>query len=187
MAKKEDRRTKMTKDFLKRSLIELMKEKNINELSVKEICEKADVNRSTFYKHYSTITGLYEDVISDITENFNIIGLSAKKDGTMFTAKYFESILNYVENNRDLFLVILSKNGNIGFGEFLVQNTDQFIQDENIGELTKYCMYFVVSGMTSIIWKWLNEENRMPAHSVARVISSLLAHGINRAALIASV
>lgn len=185
--KKEDRRAKMTKDFLKHGLIELMKTKKINDLTVKEVCEKADVNRSTFYKHYATVTELYDDLISDVAENFKYISMCAKADGTLFTAKYIESILNYAEGNRDLFLVLLSENGSFGYGECLVSNTDRVIgNNPNVSQLSKYCLYFVVSGMSSIIWKWLNEENRMSAHSVATVISSLLSRGINYSAFFTS-
>lgn len=186
MDKKEDRRSKMTKDFLKKGLIGLMRTKNINELSVKEICERSDVNRTTFYKHYSTITELYEDIISEVASNFKYILTHAKKDSGLFSSKFVESILNYVESNRDLFLVILSKNGNIGFGEFLVEITDSLLLDSDTTELTKYCTYFVTSGMASIIWKWLNEEDRMSAHSVAVLISSMLSHGMNRALALSS-
>ena len=181
MEKKEDRRTKMTKDFLKHGLTELMKKKSINDISVKELCDLSDVNRSTFYKHYATITELYEDMINDIAENILYISRLAREGGYIFKAKYVEAILNYVENNRDLFLVILSVNGNIGFGEFMVNSTDKVIGDFQIPDFYKYCLYFVVSGMSSIIWKWLNEEKRMPAHSLAILISSLMYHGIDRA------
>lgn len=184
MERKEDRRARMTREFLKHALIDLMKSKNINEISVKELCEKADVNRSTFYKHYNTVTELYEDTIRDVTENFRYITQYAEKEGTLLKSNYIESILNYVENNRDLFLVILSEKGNVGFGEFLVKNTDYILNGyDDITELKRYCIYFVVSGMSSIIWKWLNEEERMSAHAVAVLISSLLAHGINRASV----
>ncbi len=187
MVKKEDRRAKMTKEFLKHALIDLMKENKISDLSIKQVCEKADVNRSTFYKHYASINELYDEIILEITENIKYISQCAKNNGTLFNAKYVESILNYAENNRDLFLVVFSKNGNIGFGEFLVTNTDKILGDAETSNLYKYCVYFVVSGMTSIIWKWLGEENRQPAHSVARVISALLANGIGRAEAFSSI
>jgi AcrR family transcriptional regulator len=49
---KQTRKTKYTQMVLKDSLVELMKNKPISEITVKEICEKADVNRTTFYAHY---------------------------------------------------------------------------------------------------------------------------------------
>ena len=48
MDKKEDRRTAMTKHVLKDALIEMLKEKDIYHISIRELCERADVNRTTF-------------------------------------------------------------------------------------------------------------------------------------------
>ena len=184
MERKEDRRAKMTKTFLRHALVELMRTKNINDLSVKEICEKADVNRSTFYKHYETITDLYSDILSDVSRNIEYISTCARNDGTFFTAKYAEAVLNYAEHNRELFLVLLSENGNLGFGEYLVNSIDKIIGDVNIPDVSRYSLYFVVSGMASIIWKWLSEEKRMPSYAMANIVHSLLTHGISRARLI---
>lgn len=58
--KKEDRRVKFTKMFLKESLIDLLEEKSIFKITIKEICEKADINRATFYAHYSDQYNLLE-------------------------------------------------------------------------------------------------------------------------------
>ncbi len=54
MAKKEDRRIRMTKRMLKDALIELLKKKDIYHVSIRELCEAADVNRTTFYKYYGS-------------------------------------------------------------------------------------------------------------------------------------
>ena len=68
MAVNEDRRIKMTKRILKDALIDLMRTKHINEISIKKICETADVNRSTFYHHYQSPEELYDDIINDISK-----------------------------------------------------------------------------------------------------------------------
>ena len=48
---KENRRIQMTKKLLKESVFELMEQKPLNKITIKEICENADVNRTTFYKY----------------------------------------------------------------------------------------------------------------------------------------
>ncbi|MBQ7117468.1 MAG: TetR/AcrR family transcriptional regulator, partial [Clostridia bacterium] len=63
---KESRRVKMTKMLLKDSLIDLMKDKSIHSISIKDVCDGADINRSTFYRHYNTQYELYDDIIQDI-------------------------------------------------------------------------------------------------------------------------
>src|SRR5699024_6555451 len=63
---KIDRRVQMSKTFLKQALISLLKEKRISRISVKELCELADVNRSTFYAHYTDIYSLLNEMENDI-------------------------------------------------------------------------------------------------------------------------
>ena len=55
----------MTKMLLKQSLIELMREKSIHEISIKDICSGADINRSTFYRHYKDIYDVYEQLVDE--------------------------------------------------------------------------------------------------------------------------
>lgn len=50
---KEDRRIRRTQRLLKESLAELMSEKSFNNITIKDITEKADLNRGTFYLHYT--------------------------------------------------------------------------------------------------------------------------------------
>lgn len=60
--KSTDRRIRKTKTALKNGLIELMLEKNINDISVRELTEKVDLNRGTFYLHYKDIFDLLEKI-----------------------------------------------------------------------------------------------------------------------------
>ncbi|WP_306663957.1 TetR/AcrR family transcriptional regulator [Robertmurraya korlensis] len=53
MNSKLDRRKRYTKMVLKESLMNLLKQKPISSITIKEVCELADINRSTFYAHYS--------------------------------------------------------------------------------------------------------------------------------------
>lgn len=177
--KPDGRRVKMTKSLLKQSLIELMHEKSIHEISIKDICGGADVNRSTFYRHYNTQFELYDEILEDITKDIGEIYL--KCAGEDYTAQIFlTEILKYIEANRDTFLVILSGNSNISMGETFNRFTNRFIDTENASELSVYIIQFIAAGMTSFIWTWLNKENRRSAEDVSLVISSVMTHGIKR-------
>ena len=50
---KKDARKRYTQMVLKQSLLKLLKEKPVNKITVKEVCELAQLNRATFYAHYS--------------------------------------------------------------------------------------------------------------------------------------
>ena len=63
--KRDDRRTQYSKRVIKESLFQLMQEKPINKITVKELCERADVNRSTFYAYYTDIYDLDRKIIKE--------------------------------------------------------------------------------------------------------------------------
>lgn len=175
----DGRRVRMTKMLLKQSLIELMSEKSIHEISIKDICNGADINRSTFYRHYNTQYELYDDVLEDITRDIGEIYI--KCAGEDYTTQLFlAEVLKYIEAHRDTFLVILSGHGNISMGETFNRFTNRFIDTENASELKVYLIQFIAAGMTSLIWTWLSKENRRPAEDVALIINSVMIHGLKR-------
>lgn len=184
--KHDGRRVRMTKMLLKQSLIELMHEKSIHEISIKDICTGADINRSTFYRHYNTQYELYDEILEDITGDIGEIYIKcAGEDYT--TQTFLAEILKYIEAHRDTFLVILSGHGNISMGETFNRFTNRFIDSENASELKVYIIQFIAAGMTSLIWTWLNKENRRSAEDVALILSSVMTHGIRRSVNFAKV
>ena len=73
---KEDQRIRLSKQLLRNALLELLKEKHISKVSVREICERAQINRTTFYKYYGSQYELLEDIenmlIAQITEKITV-------------------------------------------------------------------------------------------------------------------
>ena len=61
-----DRRIRKTKAQLRQGLAKLLKEKSIKEITVKELVEEVDINRSTFYLHYTDIYDLLEQTENDL-------------------------------------------------------------------------------------------------------------------------
>lgn len=62
----ENQRVRITKMLLKNAMIRLLYEKNIAKITVSELCEKAGINRSTFYKHYGSQFDVVEDIEQDL-------------------------------------------------------------------------------------------------------------------------
>lgn len=181
----ENRRTKMTKRMLKDSLIELMKEKPVRNITIKEICERADVNRSTFYRHYETQFELYNDIFYDITGDLTDI-ISSSPQTEIMTPKLLTDMLQYALDNRDIILILLSDNGCLNIGEAfseLIQSIVRKRRGENavMTELELYVTQFILAGMSSIVWLWLNTENRQSAKEVATVVYVLVMNGLQRA------
>ncbi len=68
----ENQRIRLSKQLLRNALISLLEEKSINKISVREICETAEINRTTFYKYYGSQYDLLEDIenilLDELTE-----------------------------------------------------------------------------------------------------------------------
>ena len=64
----KDRRVRKTKTQLKAGLAGLLKEKGINEITVTELTEQVDINRSTFYLHYRDIYDMMEKIENELIE-----------------------------------------------------------------------------------------------------------------------
>ncbi len=176
---KESRRVKMTKMLLKESLIDLMKDKSIHSISIKDVCDGADINRSTFYRHYNTQYELYDDIIQDIMNEMLDVFYNVSREGYN-TTLFLTRLLEYIESKRELFLIVLSDKGNISVGEAYIRMTGKFLDEEAVGETASYIINFISAGMTSFLWTWLNKEPRRPAAEVAPLMSSLMRHGLGR-------
>ena len=64
----EDKRIRKTKRNLKDTLVELLMEVPFEQISITELCKRADISRITFYSHYSDKYALVDEIFADMTE-----------------------------------------------------------------------------------------------------------------------
>ncbi len=179
-----DRRARMTREMLKQSLIELMKDKPIHEISIKKICETADINRSTFYHHYDSQYELFNDILNDIGNDITQMVKKHHGNADWMTHILFDAF-TYIENRRETFLVVLGENSGFSIGGTISLYVERFISitSDSSSEIAKYCTQFATAGMTSVVWKWLNTEDRVSAKELAGMVSRLLAPALSRISL----
>ena len=67
---KLDARKRYTQMVLKQSFLELLKEKPVSRITVKEVCALAQLNRATFYAHYSDCFALKESIENELIGAF---------------------------------------------------------------------------------------------------------------------
>ena len=101
MEQKESRRVTMTKLLLKTALIELMQEKPFPQITIKELCERADLNRTTFYLHYADQTAVLREIEDEATQKTIEYMKHASPDAG--TVELIERFLNYVKDSPMLF------------------------------------------------------------------------------------
>lgn len=94
--KKTDARVRYTQKLLKESLLKLLKKKPINKITVKEVCELAELNRATFYTHYSDCFALLESIEDELVEAFGRSLVFAK---SFDVSAIIDAVYDIVENN----------------------------------------------------------------------------------------
>lgn len=158
---KSDRRVKYTKMILKKSITELLTEKPIEKITVKEICERADVNRGTFYSHYSDQFDLYNSIIGELIEGvFERLGdflYSGRQDLLKSVALVYE----YIKENSILVGVLLQSNTGYSLDTQLceiiekvyLKNIKNNVSDDSIVDAA---YSFMASGNIGLIKYWIN-------------------------------
>jgi len=102
---KTDARVRYTKKVLKEALLSILEQKPINRITVKEVCDKAELNRATFYSHYADCFDLLDSIENDLFREFeaSMEDYSRSYDVT----KLFAAIYDMIENNEDVCRVLI--------------------------------------------------------------------------------
>lgn len=174
--KKTDRRVRKTEAQLKLGLVRLMQLKSIREITVKELVEEVDINRSTFYLHYTDIFQmldiLEEDLASDFRECLDSISENHSSNEEK-ALDFLENLYILFDNNRELCKALLGPNGDPAFcvkiqnlvGETVQTHINQiFPKDFNDASLVHS---FAMSGTFGLITDWINtpkEKCPTPEH-----------------------
>lgn len=174
---KTDRKTRYTQMVLQDSLIELMKDKPISKITIKELCEKADINRSTFYSHYTDQYNLLriieDDVFLWLKEAIVTVMGKTDKSGTI---QVLEEICQYVVENSRHLQVLMSEQGDIDFQKELFALIYQqcgmsFSTSANNGfGMNEDGFIFVVNGSVGLMQHWLKNGFHKSAREMAETI-----------------
>lgn len=177
---KIDRRVKYTRMVIKESFINLLEKKDISQITIKEICEDADINRSTFYSHYSDQYDLMRKIEDELLDNIkdNLAQLD-KTDDEIDSVLLAEKIFDYIKENAKICKILLSERGGINFQKSVMT----LVYDTIINELTdnsnltkedaEYVYAFTITGCVGIVQKWLNEDMKKSARFMAEMVIKL--------------
>lgn len=174
---KESRRITMTKTLLKESLLELLKKKPLPKITIKEICENADINRSTFYLHYTDQFALCEEIENDSVEKINIC--LAKVSMKNNRVEGLTEFLAYMKSNGDLYKILMRPDFNnsfrVRFSEVAVKRLAELDYHDNVSAEDKdYIFRFMFMGVLGMLEKWIKDDFDKSPEEVAAFILSLL-------------
>ena len=174
-----------TARLMSESLLILLEKKDIDYITVKEICEKAGVNRSTFYLHYDTIDDLFAETIERLNHDFvssfeikdvkPLIKTADKEDMIFIKKEFLEPYLEFVKKNKRVLKMIhkrpvLFKSENIynKMSEelfFPILTKFGVPKEEQI-----YKLEFFTKGTAAIISKWLMLDCEVPIPKIMEIV-----------------
>jgi AcrR family transcriptional regulator len=181
---KESRKTRYTRMVIRNGLIELMKQRPITDITIKEICDLADVSRPTFYAHYRDQYDLLQGIEDEIIAYFEnaLFVKKTKKQGKREITLMIENVLQYIESNNYSVQVLLSENGDIGFQRKIFRRFVNYIQymmknysEKAAGEeKNEYYSIYTVHGIIAIVHHWLKNSMKIQRQDLAKMIVELM-------------
>src|SRR5690625_3821973 len=188
---KKDRRIQRTYDSLRRALIQLLQKDEINNLSIKTLCETAKVTRQTFYAHFENIEDfinfISKGMLNDFRQNVHIFDENLQdKFKTLTTHESIVQIFKHVLDHKVFYEAFLANNPTspfaIGFKDeirnfitagvnFVATNDDQLFITHHI-----VIQYATAGFFESIIW-WIKNDYPYSIEEMAEMLLYISIHG----------
>ena len=183
MNTKNNQRTRLSKIMFKNAMMDLLKEKkSVEKISVKELCEKAELNRSTFYAHYNEPKDLFNEICNDILDSTKNHLIKIGMENDVGARKYILSFLHYIKDNDKQFRTLLIDTETDFKIKFMQQSIVQFIDNLQItfpSEIEQYIYSYILNGSSGIIIQWIRSDYSLNENTIADLLFS-----INESALV---
>ncbi len=170
----ENRRVRMTKRIMKDALLELMEEKPFEKIRVTDVCAAAEVNRSTFYAHYSDTRGLLTEIEDELIERSPGVQAGEEYDETAFLGD-LEQYFEFIKHNARVFRILLIQRGSDEFNRRLIDAVMRRYRPGPARAAERYAYAFCVCGVIGILKDWLDEGFPVSSAEFAALVLRLCA------------
>ena len=184
--KSVDRRVIKTKRAIRNAFAKLMVEKDINDITIIELAEAADINRKTFYNYYSGVYQVIEDIENDIIQSYErLLGNVQFKQSMAAPYTLFERFSRLINMDPEFFGYLLTMNGNTALITRIMRllkdkTREVMVAQVDIEEYKDDIMIdFILSGMLSVYQHWFASDKAVPPDEVAQIISTMSFSGFN--------
>lgn len=189
MKKKTDLRVIKTKKLLYDSLLELMKDKPFEEIKVSDICDRALINRSTFYAHYSDKYELFSSYIESLKE---ALSKELEKNTNITNSReyYLEMLslfFNHVLEQREAYLAIGKQNRNsivmdMIYNAFSEEIAKRIENEEIISKNKipgKFVATFYLGAIFSVGMEWVTNKDKYTKEDLLKYLRILIPDDLN--------
>lgn len=178
--KKEDRRVRYTKAAIRSSFLTLLEEKPIEKISVTDICKLADINRGTFYSHYSDPYDLKDRLERELVEV-----LEQQIRDMKVTRLTSVQTMRLLKKNQELCRVFFGPHGDSeGMYKIVCRQADLYLKTQTsyLSHLPPHKVYYLrtlmSSSISTAIKLWFDEGMITPPEEIAEIIDAYCSNGL---------
>lgn len=162
-----DLRVIKTKESLHESLLELIKEKPLVSITVTELCQKAKVNRGTFYFHYEKVEDVYEEYFKEIMNDFANSYLEPYRKVSILKVSELNPktirIFHHIEKYKSFYRIVFSKKAPLTYYYLLFEEISKLLRNDlhNIKDIdNELLIAYQTNAILGMIIAWFNEDFR---------------------------
>ena len=182
--RKVDKRVEATKEKLKNTLIELVKDERLEDISISELCKTAGINRNTFYSHYSSVEELLEELEDEfLAQLLKQLENDMTHEFSSSIEDFLVNLLSIIKNDMAKCSLFFSENGDKEFLKRIVLTvlpsateiwSGMFQMD---AETAKLIYSFIAGGSIRIIENWVVSGCRTDISVIAKFLNNVILHG----------
>jgi AcrR family transcriptional regulator len=177
-----DRRILKTQESLKKAVIELMSEKNFDDITIQHLSDRANVSRGTVYLHYLDKFDLLDKLMEEHIDVLRVTCRAAAEldftESTLIWTEYFEQHYSFFS------MMLASKGAPYFRGRFLDFMIEEFTNEievtkgKNGGLNEDLLVRFVASAFVGVMEWWFTNDKPVPHHVLAKQLGTLLERNV---------
>ena len=179
--KKTDSRVRYSKMVLREALLKILQTKHIDKVTVKELCQEANVNRGTFYQHYVAPNDLLMEIERQFIDENMAYFSPYMNEG--YEASQLSGMFACILKNKEMCRIIMGNNGNPRFLERLQEMVREGVVEGWCKEYPDYTrsdlnhvFNFIFSGSMRMILDWIEDDQGMSTADLASRLDRLAYH-----------
>src|SRR5699024_1522623 len=188
----EDRRVRKSKAAIKKAFIQLLEDSQIERITIRQISDKADINRGTFYLNYDDKYALLEEMedeqIADLKKlvdirKVNLAQKTAEEFIEIFSNEVIKKVIINISENIEFYHAILNLDRTSKIEEritdMILSNINYLIGENNTvyGVPDDYYLRYVSGALMSMVKYWVHDENRVSIEELVQYIVTISTRG----------
>ncbi|MBE5960978.1 MAG: TetR family transcriptional regulator [Lachnospiraceae bacterium] len=171
-----NQRVRLTKSLIHKALLELLKTQNINKISIRELCQVAGINRTTFYNHYGSQYDVINEIAKEYVESTSYTVIKDLEAGKNIM-ECLTQVLQYIKDNLEFTKLVLGQDNYdlVGcltislpkFDEMVIRNLPPELDLDQKKAISSYVQY----GTVRLLKEWiLSDCMKSPGEEAALIL-----------------